>query len=75
MKLTKAQKKALETAILNGGVIYFGGLDKDDIRKDVIFRLWDMGFLHHLPPNHAGSGQPWKITPEGLAALKNATKA
>ena len=75
MKLTKAQKKALEIASSNGGVIYDGGLDKDDIRKDVIFRLWEMGFLHHLPPPHDGSGQPWKITPEGMEALRKATKA
>lgn len=75
MKLTKAQRKALEIAVHNGGVIMQGGLDKDPIRKDVIFKLFDVGLLTHLPPYHDGSGQPWEITKVGWEAIQKYRKS
>jgi hypothetical protein len=74
VKLTAAQRKALERAVANNGVIIIGGLDGDPIRRDVVLRLYAMGFLHHLPP-HIVPGQPWEITPAGKAALMSGNPA
>lgn len=67
--MTKAQRAALELAVKNGGEIVVGGLDKDPVRQDVIWRLHNMGYLKCAAPTDFYS-QPWTITEAGRKAIE-----
>ena len=67
--MTKAQRAALKLAVKNGGELVEGGVDKDPVRRDVILRLYDMGYLRCAPPSDFYS-QPWTITEAGRKAIE-----
>lgn len=72
--LTRAQRHALNRAVDNGGTIEIGSLDGDkDIRRDVIYRLYESGLLAldsgATPHNWV---TVWRITDAGRKAIAKA---
>jgi hypothetical protein len=69
-KMTPKQAEALRRAISNGGTLEIGGLDGDPVRRDVLIRLFKMGFVKYdgIVGYHNWVGV-WRITDAGRAAI------
>lgn len=61
-KLTKAQERTLKTAI-NDRSIIIGGIDATpDVRRDVVYRLYGMGYLQFKAPHGFYAESEWVPT-------------
>jgi len=58
-KLTKAQERILKTAIYDRSII-IGGIDgTPNVRRDVVYRLHDMGYLQFKAPTGFYAESEW----------------
>ena len=67
-KVTPAQQRVLRLTRDDGSLI-IGGLDGRKVRKDVVFRLFDMGLLAYKSPASFFEHSEWVLTDKGKAAL------
>ena len=69
MKLTKAQRRYLETAI-DDVTLVIGGIDSTpNIRRDVVYRLAEMGLLEFIAPHSMYAESEWKPTEKANSVL------
>jgi hypothetical protein len=69
VKLTAPQKAAIRLAQMSGGEIIIGGLDRQNVRPNVAFRLYELGLLSHEAAALGSGGEKWILTDAGRAAL------
>lgn len=63
--MTPAQKRTLKKCA-DDGTIIFGGLDSTvGVRIDVVYRLYQMGFLLNLPPSSCLIKSEWELSDSG----------